>query len=220
MKMTTEKNVQLQIVDENLNKCISSNQGRFVEGIETINEFDLDIHRAEISLSNSRRQLTLVHESMIVPALKIVNMKRRKMRLLFVLNKVDTIIKLFELDSQLTNLIKDKKLGEAVKIAVQLQSILDDNSLKEIELLEPLEQRVKFSMTELKDILSTGLSDIILNFNIENYEGALYSLIVLNKKGGSNGSSNDNNGILQLAEHIKEYNNYIFIYLFIYCIYI
>lgn len=199
MKMTTEKNVQLQIVDENLNKSISSNQGRFVEGIDLINEFDLDIHRAEISLANSRRQLTAVKNSMIVPALKIVNMKRRKMRKLFLLNKIESIIILFELDNQLTTLIKEKKLGEAVKIAVQLQSILDDSSLKQIELLEPLEQRVKFSMTELKDILSTGLTDIILNFNIDNYEGALFSLIVLNKKGSS-----ENNDILQLPDHIKE----------------
>lgn len=131
--MTTEKNVQLQIVDENLNKSISSNQGRFVEGIDLINEFDLDIHRAEISLANSRRQLTAVKNSMIVPALKIVNMKRRKMRKLFLLNKIESIIKLFELDNQLTTLIKEKKLGEAVKIAVQLQSILDDSSLKQID---------------------------------------------------------------------------------------
>lgn len=201
LKMTTEKNVQLQIVEENLNKSISNNSSRFVEGIETINAFDVDVHSAKISLTNSRRLIKSAKEQMIYPAYKIVHMKRRKMRKLLLLKRMNDIIELFNMEESLERTIQENSLNDAVKLGVKLQSTIDDPDLERIDMIDSLLNRIKLTMTKLTEVLRNSLSDVILNFSIDNYEGIISSYLSLNKR-SQNGKNAD---IVKIPTNIKTY---------------
>ena len=88
MEEQVAKDVAVDAIQARLSKAILDNYNKFIDGMKFVQDVDMDISRAEITVGNILRKLRTVRAGFVTDALKTLRRRRRRDRLLDVRAKV------------------------------------------------------------------------------------------------------------------------------------
>ncbi len=78
-------------IQARLSKAILENYNKFIDGMKFVQEVDMDISRAEITVGNILRKLRSVRSGFVSDALKTLRLRRRRDRLLEIQARVSLL---------------------------------------------------------------------------------------------------------------------------------
>ncbi len=89
MDQQKDIDVGIDAIQGKLSHAILENYTRFIDGMKFVQEVDMDISRAEVSLSNILRQLRGAKSDFVIKALQAIHRRRRRERLSGVMSRLD-----------------------------------------------------------------------------------------------------------------------------------
>jgi hypothetical protein len=89
MEQQKDIDVAIDAIQAKLSNAILENYTRFIEGMKFVQEVDMDISRAEVTLANTLRQIRETKSEFVVKALQAVHRQRRRQRLSAIFSRLN-----------------------------------------------------------------------------------------------------------------------------------
>lgn len=153
------------LVLKKLAENVQNNHTTFVEGMNQVQEVDLDIARAVIHVRNGRRLLKSTHRSMVIKHLNVVQLRRKVTRLHQIHYGCEKIQQLFEKEKQIDQAMERQKYGAVVSLFLHLKKELFSPEMKKLTILDALRERISSAV----DHLSRKLDKV----RIRNYKSII-----------------------------------------------
>lgn len=137
------------LVLKKLAENVQNNHTTFVEGMNQVQEVDLDIARAVINVRNGRRLLKSTHRSMVMKHLNVVQLNRKVTRLHQIHYGCEKIQQLFEKEKQIDQAMERQKYGAVVSLYLHLKKELFSPEMKKLTILDALRERISSAVDHL-----------------------------------------------------------------------
>lgn len=176
MREQTSKDVAQDAIQSRLSRAILDNYSKFIDGMKFVQEVDLDITRAEITVGNILRELRGAKDGFVTNTLHLIRRRRRRERLQDVRSRLLWLKVLYrgrvrvyalcgacgggdaipcmswqsvvDVEDQISSRLREERYGECVNLVLQCQKVLKSARAQPYEALKPLRERMDVQVRE------------------------------------------------------------------------
>ncbi|DBA02929.1 TPA: hypothetical protein N0F65_005956 [Lagenidium giganteum] len=163
---------------------VRANYNSFIQGMNQVQEVDMDLVRAQIHVKNGRRMLASSKNDLIMSSLEIVKTKRKRDRVEQIVYLCSHIEEYFEKEGQMSKSLQNNAFTTAVRfpwvdICLDLRQTLSASQMNDILILRPLQHRIQDFIPELRRQFDKSLRDVAEHFDPSSYKELLQAYITL-----------------------------------------
>ncbi|ETV93185.1 hypothetical protein, variant [Aphanomyces invadans] len=165
------------VVTSKLAEDIQRNYHTFIQGMNHVQEVDLDLAQALIQVKNGRRLLAIHKKELVMSHLELVKLRRNRDRLQMIVDHSTSILECFKQEQEMLTLLHDKEYERAVRVSASMRNRV--GHLKQFAVLRPSIHRMHQALPELRKHFHGALRDLLISFDGDMYNQLLHALAAL-----------------------------------------
>lgn len=210
MKKIEKTDMQKDKIVLKLTKMIDENYDDLMLCMKKVQEIDMELLKANLTVSESRRNLQSSKEIILEGPLKIQNLNKKKEKLLYIIDTIYGLKAINDLHKDMLKKIASNDLGQAAEIARNILQCLHNNSFNKFHALNHIISNTKSSLNVIKLNTNKILKrNCTRNFSVNEYNTVMKSYMILDHLEESQLVSFNNNPDLDSTSSGSADNNSI-----------
>ncbi|ETV78759.1 hypothetical protein, variant 1 [Aphanomyces astaci] len=165
------------VVTSKLAEEIQRNYHTFIQGMNHVQEVDLDLAQALIQVKNGRRLLAIHKKDLVMSHLELVKLRRNRDRVHTIVDHASSILDCFKHEQDMVAAVHDKAFERAVRVCAALRHRA--THLHQFSVLKQCIQRMHLALPELRQHFHSALGDLLVSFDGHVYDELLRALAAL-----------------------------------------
>ncbi|CAH0517906.1 unnamed protein product [Peronospora belbahrii] len=166
------------VIDTQLRADVQANQSTLLEGLNVVQEVDLDLIRAQIHVKNGRRLLATAKNDLVLRSLEIIKIKRNRDRVNEIIRLGSQIVQFFDEEKHMNEALQDRRFITAVGCR-GLRKALSRNEFQGLTVVNDIRLRMKDFIPRLRKIFDQSLRKVAEHFDPLEYKELLQAYITL-----------------------------------------
>ncbi|KDO18868.1 hypothetical protein SPRG_15696 [Saprolegnia parasitica CBS 223.65] len=168
------------VVTAKLAEDVQRNHTTFIQGMNQVQDVDLDLTLALIQVKNGRRLLASAKQDLVINHLELVKLRRNRDRLRTIVDHSSTILGFVRLEHDMLSHLQEKDYASAVAACIDIRRQLDQSrELDRFFILRPVRQRMAHALVELRQHFETALVGLLESFDAAAYGNLLRAMMAL-----------------------------------------
>ncbi|EQC32290.1 hypothetical protein, variant [Saprolegnia diclina VS20] len=168
------------VVTAKLAEDVQRNHTTFIQGMNQVQDVDLDLTLALIQVKNGRRLLASAKQDLVINHLELVKLRRNRDRLQTIVDFSSQILGFVRLEHDMLSQLQEKDYASAVATCIDIRRQLDQSrDLDRFFILRPVRQRMVHALLELRQHFETALVGLLESFDSAAYGNLLRAILAL-----------------------------------------